>query len=35
MLANTQRIIWKKEVYGAEWYAQQMTKHKKDSRYGA
>jgi len=28
------RMLWKKEVYGAEWYAQQMTKHKKDSRYG-
>lgn len=28
------RMLWKKEVYGEEWYAEQMTKHKKDSRYG-
>ncbi len=29
------RMFWKKEVYGDEWYADQMTKHKRGSVYGA
>lgn len=28
------RMFWKKEVMGAEWYATQMTKHKRGSTYG-
>jgi predicted dehydrogenase len=29
------RMFWKKEVYGEEWYADQMVKHKRGSTYGA
>ena len=29
------RMFWKKEVYGADWYTEQMTNHKRGSTYGA
>ncbi len=29
------RMFWKKQVYGKEWYADQMTKHMRGSRYRA